>query len=86
MKKMCWLKDKENSRQKAAETSAFVQELIFLDINLSDEDKREKVAFFEELIEEKRNNTHSQEIPDTLCCKITFVNFIIKDFTYKNRK
>jgi len=83
MKKVYWLKQKGQSSQKAAETTSFIQNLIFSDENISSETKRNKAALFEELVEAQKLKKYPQETPETFCCKITFVIFLlIRKFSY----
>lgn len=80
-KKVLWLKDKEHAEDKAAETAAFTKKLIANDNSHSSEDKREMEALFNSFVTENKKK-YIQELPESFCCKITFVKMRYRFFVY----
>jgi len=71
-KKMKWLKEKEEAKQKNTKTMAYLNSLISKDQSLSKDDKKDKLALIEEFANEKSHKNKISEVPEVLCCKITF--------------
>lgn len=72
-KKLKWLKEKEQSDQKKNSTLAFLNSLVNKDQSISSSQKKEKLALIQEFTDEQNHTKSSSEVPETLCCKITFV-------------
>jgi len=71
-KKMKWLKEKEESKQKNTKTLAYLSSLIYKDQSLSKDQRKDQLALIEEFAHEKNNKNKISEVPEVLCCKITF--------------
>ncbi len=75
-KKLKWLKEKQETDKKNDNTLAFLNSLINKDQSISSSQKKEKLALVKEFANEKSNIKNASEVPETLCCKITFVKKI----------
>ena len=73
--KILWMKEREEKLIQITEMKSFINDLIKKDDISVNEQKLEHLTCLNEMMEEKSSsNCNNFEVPEYMCCKITFVN------------